>query len=139
MFVEKQGYFLHSGFLLLSTVFSIFFQVLKVSGTDDDRIPPDGQESAALLKHNELNGNGSCPVVGCTVPIVPLNNVAVVSHNGTLISNDGTLISNNGTLISNNGTLKRSWELPETAHHDNITTTINNDELIMPPVRETIL
>lgn len=83
-------------------------KVLKVSGTDDDRIPPDGQESAALLKHNELNGNGSCPVVGCTVPIVPLNNVTVVSHNGTLISNDGTLISNNGTLISNNGTLKRS-------------------------------
>ena len=99
---------MHSGFLSLFTVFSMFFQVLKVSGTDDDRIPPDGQESAALLKHNELNGNGSCPVVGCTVPIVPLNNVAVVSHNGTLISNDGTLISNNGTLISNNGTLKRS-------------------------------
>ena len=106
--------------------------MLKVSGTDDDRIPPDGQESAALLKHNELNGNGSCPVVGCTVP---LNNVTVVSHNGTLISNDGTLISNNGTLISNNGTLKRSWKLPETAHD----VTTMNDELVMPPVRETIL
>ena len=59
-------------------------KVLKINGTDDDRIPPDGQESAALLKHAELNGNGSCPVIGCNVPIVPLNNVSVVPNNGTL-------------------------------------------------------
>ena len=67
-------------------------KVNEVNGTDDDRIPPDGQESAALLKHAELNGNGACPVIGCNVPIVPLNNVSIVP-------------SSNGT---NNGTLKRS-------------------------------
>ena len=43
------------------------------AAANDDRIPPDGQESAALLKHAENNGN-SCPIVGCT----GLNNVAVV-------------------------------------------------------------
>ena len=52
------------------------------------RIPPDGQESAALLKHAENNGaltvmTTDCPVIGCG-----LSNVTVVppqpSSNGTL-------------------------------------------------------
>ena len=84
------------------------------TSANDDRIPPDGQESAALLKHAEhINGNGNnCPLVGCA----GLNNVVAVpvatnpsstfaapgTGNGTLNrTGNGTL---NGT---GNGTLKR--------------------------------
>ena len=64
---------------------------------NDDRIPPDGQESAALLKNAENNGN-SCPIVGCT----GLNNVAVVPANQTTTVSSSTF----GTP-GTNGTLKR--------------------------------
>jgi len=55
---------------------------------NDDRIPPDGQESAALLKHAEQNGN--CAIIGCN-----LNNAMVVTQ---------PHLAQNG---SGNGTLKR--------------------------------
>ena len=85
------------------------FQVV-LNGTtaaNDDRIPPDGQESAALLKHAEhINGN-NCPLVGCA----GLNNVAAVAvpvatNPSSTFAAPGT---GNGTLNRpGNGTLNRS-------------------------------
>ena len=56
---------------------------------DDGRIPPDGQESAALLKNAENN---------CNIPGCGLNNATL------------PVLSSNG----NNGTLKLSWDQAET-------------------------
>ena len=54
-------------------------QKLNGSVIHDDRIPPDGQESAALLKHAENN---------CNIPGCGLNNaLPVLNGNG----NNGTL------------------------------------------------
>ena len=56
---------------------------------DDGRIPPDGQESAALLKNQE----------NCIIPGCGLNNATMP-----------VVMSSNG----NNGTLKLSWDQSET-------------------------
>ena len=73
---------------------------------NDDRIPPDGQESAALLKHAEhINGNGNnCPLVGCA----GLNNVVAVPVATNPSSTFAAPGTGNGTLNRpGNGTLNR--------------------------------
>ena len=77
--------------------------VAKVLNTstvsDDSRIPPDGQESAALLKHPENNGNAPCPIIGCGV----MNNVVVVPGNTQIVP----VVPPQSGILSNNGTLKK--------------------------------
>ena len=86
--------------LLLKINLFVCFQVV-LNGTtaaNDDRIPPDGQESAALLKHAEhINGN-NCPLVGCA----GLNNVAAVAV--PVATNPSSTFAAPGT---GNGTLNR--------------------------------
>jgi hypothetical protein len=62
------------------------------------RIPPDGQESAALLRHAELNGNGSI-----------MDTLDSRKSNGDHASVMGTLMRNKefGTLNRDCGTLNR--------------------------------
>lgn len=95
-------------------------KVLNGVAGNDDRVPPDGQESAALLKHAENNGNGSCPIIGCGVPFT---NVTIVPGNGNVSWDPETI----DTLTDKEAIFADEEEdYPEL-------------QLPMPPVRETIL
>jgi len=105
---SASGYQLN-GCVRVSRVYTDSVAKVVLNGTtaaNDDRIPPDGQESAALLKNAEhINGN-NCPLVGCA----GLNNVAAVAvpvatNPSSTFAAPGT---GNGTLNRpGNGTLNR--------------------------------